>query len=68
LQSIAAAWWCKTRSKVICERENLEVSEKSSTFVVGIGDQRLSYFITNVVVSIPPLPAANTTFGLRREP
>ena len=37
LRSIAAAWWCKTRSKVICERENLVVSKKSSNFALAFG-------------------------------
>ncbi len=46
----------------------LRMSGKSSTFVVEFRDQRLSYFITNVVVSNSPLPAANTSVGLHREP
>jgi hypothetical protein len=46
----------KSERNQIREGDYLSLSYFYSTFVVGIGDQRLRYSVTRVVVSIPPLP------------
>ena len=48
--------------------ENLVASIFCCTFVVENGDQRLSYPVTNVVVTFSPLPTRRTSASVCRGP
>ena len=61
-------WTCKMKLLSWSEGTNLVLSFFCSNFVVENGDQRLSYPVTNVVVTFSPLPTRRTSASVCRGP